>query len=1354
MLPSFAMETTITEKETDASPGEAGEVKINPAQPDFTVIMPMAVQALIIAADFAQTTHQIAPLIQPDYSCLLQGPHAGEPTHDLMDSLDMSFWRMQARYNPRFIDLVSGQPRRDRQGVYLSWCLPRTYRAGIAATASALATEEGRRQWGERRIRSGYRKPNGDEDSSQEQLHFRAVPDRWLVVRKVRGRPEQDRRFLIESNCIRTVDDPEFNSDSESPSAGGNSKGHDLETTTAPAMDPSRPPSEQYGLRMGRVADLTAANVKAAKAQKYCKPFNAFAQGHEFFADYQPHHMGVFSCFDDLEGVDEADLDYLIVGYHSSAEDDPLVVVDKLPPDEHGKPPKFSNAELLDGLNLLMDSKSQGRAAFLSSQASPEGRTLTHGLLRSVRWNRQVSKLVCPASTLQEDIYEHQPIAVGTDTLDALSAYLHVALDPQDVQSTATVHTLLSQLVMLVARNDDVDSQRLAADETATLSWLANAEGTVWEFPKEEQQDSNNGKRPDPSTDSQLIQLDYVNERQMMSDTCAREEAQLVQQLFGCWWKAAGLRNTPVDVFVSRKEDIQSTARQIAQRLSVVGPLKTNLQEATLREKEKLEGMIGGKKLVPVPASPFGRHQDPTILVAGVTSGWPPFFNDALPVRLASEIAPVQETNPSRDWVDELLSGICGPYKSLLREFEENDPNTRRDRWKENPYWSVEEMGDTQGWFPLFLEWEIEYYNVPFARWSLEPSEVTGHWYYVIEGGVPLPTDQSVGADVRTIQGRTAILPQPGRTLRTRLEQLFERSPTTDASEKAKREEMLRKLSDVEYFSAPLAGLSDHLLTLRHGHHPRPDPKDEDIQRILGIELKYLAMLQEADHELAPYGASTPLAPDYTAFSPFKPVLHGQARFTKFAIVDKFGQIVSGLRPSTYGDGPGSALYPCVSPSLACDVLPVTAGSSAGDYWPNTAVQAEHGAGGCQFFQIPPRINQKARLNAHFLKPLPADDDGSKGTARKPSGEWTSPIWAWLVPNFHGDSVQVYDGDGGFALEIILDRSAETATPSLGPNIAGVTPPRKGRLGALLEALRFYRIASSVFDMLTGASDSVRSSSADFDSALPAALGRPFCVADLGLSIELAAPPRVNESLLASPEATRQPEPSLLDYEFPVVLGNPTAAFDGLVGTFSATGPIESIKSAYTRDANAAEEAGLLNAASPGICMRPAPAASWPDPLRLRPYFLSGSHSDKLAEDHDARLTCVSAIVDPKTPLHVYSGSLFPMKPVELPRWPVDASMRVMRPFFSVGPVLVPEKPSQADMHTMALTGSGSLSVQMPLAGGQGKDAWRWIQPRRDATDPKSQETLWSPMSIRPLDRNLKVEAAAKSELVEGFIAT
>lgn len=125
-----------------------------PATAGSTVVVPMALQAFVVSDDFARSQYQVAPVIQPDFAALVT--QDGEIRHDLMDQLDMSYWRMQARYSSRFVDLTTGARRGNRSGVYLSWCLPRMYRTGITATDSAVESDEDRAAHDERRVRSGY----------------------------------------------------------------------------------------------------------------------------------------------------------------------------------------------------------------------------------------------------------------------------------------------------------------------------------------------------------------------------------------------------------------------------------------------------------------------------------------------------------------------------------------------------------------------------------------------------------------------------------------------------------------------------------------------------------------------------------------------------------------------------------------------------------------------------------------------------------------------------------------------------------------------------------------------------------------------------------------------------------------------------------------------------------------------------------------------------------------------------------------------------------------------------------------------------------------------------------------------
>lgn len=1313
------------------------------ARNELTVVVPMAVQALVVAEDFPQTSAQFAPLIEPDYATLLRHPKAGAPVHDLMDNLDLSYWRMQARYSSRFVSPVTGEMRPERCGIYLSWCLPRLYRTSITATESALTGSSevqgnGMEQWDSRRVLAGFKCHVAAQAQSphDQSVQFRPAPDRWIVVRKVRGNPSLTKHVLVESNCIRSIH------------VGGADVAEDFEATTSPAMDPSRTIEEQLLLRMGRSTPLTAEPEEMGQ-EEFREPFNAFELGHEYFADYAPHNMGVFTYFDSLDGVDEELVDYSVIGFHSwPRESDPFTFVDAdrvIAYDNGNEPTSITNKDLLDALHLEVIQDSSIGTDFARKAATIAGRTLTQGILRNVRWNRSEAQgLHWPAASLQRAISIEQPIAIGTHMLEALEAYLHLAVAPNNSVQAAKPSGL-SQIAMRIFSNkDDPDSLRKAAEDAASQSFLARPEGIVWVFPKDDSKDSSQENEMRKVVESLVPRLNILNQGQLILDTCIRERKQLMQCLFNCWWNAASLCIAPSDNQQPLKNKIQQKSLDIAKSLHELNDCYMRNFGKVNSLKVELEVLLPGrKKLEAVPTNSYGQHQDPNVLVGGAKSGWPSNFNDVLPVRLAAEICPEASysTVSTEDWLDSKLSNLSEPVTRLLQELDGPSP-----RGAQNPYVNLEDMKDTQGWFPLFVEWQIEYYHVPFGRWRLENNQDTGRWRYIIptDGEVSLAADSAVGNDMRVITGRTEFLPEPGKTLQARLEQLYSQTPASGSEEKRRRADMLKAVGGLEYFSASLSGLSDHLVTLRRGHHPRPKADDSIVKPVLDIDANFLQELEETGPaELAPYGLSTPLSPEYTSqFSPFKPVTHGQARFTKFAIVDKFGQVVSGISLGPQGDG---AMYPSISPSLSCDVLPGLKNEDPSLYWPNTVVQAERAAGSCQFFQIPPRINQPARLNTHFLVPLKKENiQTSKGLIRQIATEWDNPIWAWVIPNFHNHSVQVYDQDGEFVIEMLLRKN--TVTSSDGPNKSINRPPETGRLPVLVAALRDLETCWSLFDMLAGASDNVSATSADFDQSLPAALGRPFCIADVGVSLELSAPPLADASLLSCVN----PERNLVDYSFPVALGNHQAAFDGLVGTFSSSGDVGKIASAFTRDKD------RLTMSSNGLMNKRRDQSEHPQPLLLNPYFLPGTLGGSLDEEHRKRLVTVSAIVDPKTPIHIYSGSLFPVAPLSLPRWPVDNALRKMRAFFAVGPVLVPRVPLQvANNNRLAkLDGNDAApTVQMPLGGGEGSNTWRWLQPRlQGGQEHGDMETQWSDVTIMPLDPRLNVDEADKSEMLEGYI--
>ena len=1353
------------------------------AQAGSTVVVPMAVQALMISEDITQTSAQFAPLIEPDYATLLQTPGAGAPKHDLMDDIDISYWRTQTRSNPRFVNLGTGALKSNRTGIYLSWCLPKLYRAAITATGTARANTE---EWNSRKLRAGFKLTTEDKASADEgqadsgkdeEIQFRSAPDRWVIVRKIRGKPQLRKEFIVESNRIRKIDDPEL--------VGS------LETQSCPAMDPNKPIGEQPMLRLGRSVPLAQDSSKldagSSSAIVYREPFNAFELGHEFFPDYAPSNMGVFSFFDDLKDFESDDkgtgyaVDYLVIGFHSKPLlYDPFAFADEdrvLPLDDQAEDGEaMSNEDLMKCFQLTA-SNTEPATTFNSALATKFGRTLTHGVIRSIRWNRRGTprEVRWPAATLQEKIHAEHPITIGTHILDALTTYLHISMD--EISAKESQETLEQLLIRVSAQSNNVNQLARAAEDTGTHAFLSQSEGFVWKLPKNATEDSPKvftttvaadkeqrqpaGERR-ANAGEQLMQrelLATLNEGQMAFDACTREIQHLFHNLYGCWWNANSIKHlVPGNKRGNLMALNKTEAQKVEFRLKEIFLFKKETEKTIHGLKERIETSLGaGQFLEKTPASTFGKHQDPTVLLAGVSSGWPKDFGkETLSVRIANEILTNKNDNDTKTSLDKFLPEIAEPANHLLQEFDFPILGSTP-----NPYADLEDWKATQGWFPLFLEWKLEYYHVPFSKWELVPDLETGLWHYAIPTDTnPLSTDPGVGQDMCVIGGRIPFTPQPGASLRTRLEQLLTHitagdEKQDDEEQKLRRKKLLERAEDLEYFSSSLVGLADHLLTRSRGHHPNPNPNDAELQDMLGISNDMMNLLAEdpSTRETAPYGLSTPLPPSYTAsFNPFKPVTHGQARFVKFGIVDKFGQVVSGLSLNPNGDG---ALYPNVSPSLACGLLPSDKSKGQAEeekYWPNTAVQAEDGHGLCQFFQISPRINQSAKLNASFLVPLSdqevvsVKENKKTEIVRQMASEWDNPIWAWLLPNFQNHAIHVYLPDGEFRVEALLDMENKKVITSRGPtDKAGHIPVTPRRLAQLLEAINNYEFSENLFRMLAGASDSIGSSSADFDSSLPAALGKPFCIADIGVSIELSSPPLQNGSL----QQAQPSEQNLLDYDFSVACGNPTAAFDGLIGTFTALGEIDQVSSAFDYDFD-----HVLGPDSPGVATIIKANRKEHPPLitGVRPYFIPGT-SKEFGVEHRRRLSTVSMILDPKTPVRLYTGSLFPVAELSLPRWPIDAALRSMRAFFAVGPMLVPSRPVTGLYRPLVEDPdkqNPASAVQMPLGGGDGTGTWSWLQPWSNPDD--DHQTAWERVVIRPLDTVLKVEDAAQSELVDGYV--
>ncbi|KAI5356815.1 hypothetical protein Slin15195_G051980 [Septoria linicola] len=266
---------------------------------------------------------------------------------------------------------------------------------------------------------------------------------------------------------------------------------------------------------------------------------------------------------------------------------------------------------------------------------------------------------------------------------------------------------------------------------------------------------------------------------------------------------------------------------------------------------------------------------------------------------------------------------------------------------------------------------------------------------------------------------------------------------------------------------------------------------------------------------------------------------------------------------------------------------------------PNTVIPQETGR--CEFFQIPPRINQDVHWNGCHLVP--------SASGYHPGNDWEKPVICIIIINYIDKSLQVFAADGEFAAEYVLSGSEGGSGVRLRP--FPPTPASDERMAAFLQ----HEYLKEIYSMIEMATGNLPHAPETYADALSAVLGRPIASTYAGRSLELATPPYATHAFT---DAKKQVQ-SVLDYDFPLKLGDKDAAYDGLIGYF----PVQS---------------------------------STPDEIamsKIKTHFAAmtdntTSSPDSLSQQHNAALSIFGMFVDIFTPVMGYSGIL-PVKQLKLP---------------------------------------------------------------------------------------------------------
>jgi hypothetical protein len=1295
----------------------------------------------------------IAPITQPNYTFLRLDN--GVIQNDVLDHVDLHYTSPLNR-NSRLYDLGANQKRQNRQGVYISWTMPRVYRSGTAATESAGSQNSARQQEGYPPI-----DPTAQPDYSAPT--FRPVPTRWIVVRHIDTstiKPAVSADVAQKLQCQAWVveSDAQFNITDLDQTV-------DLQTDVSPFIAPGRNNDQstieqQAEVFIGKKTALSDWSEKGNSVPRI-NSLSILDSSNHLFADYQPHNSNVFSMVDGFSYLDasnkiqyitSAAASYFVIGYHVDPTQDLFYI----------QPAATTLGARLSSLQMTAaDANDQGFIDWSSKSVS--ARMVCHGTVYDVKWDANELPASMPAQDAADNLLQ-QPIGVGTSPLETLLAYVqaHVDTDTGDIKQLE--EDILAIQTLLIAQDEGVDSQMEAKDLLISHAYDRVGGGLCWHLTGVK-----DGTVPNAEDVAILMKM---NDTQLALDNALRTVDGLRWDLFSDWWKWVSAADQTPDL----QTKIAAEVTTITSRLgALIGPTSQPSVQSIASWMTEINNY---KMQLPQAESSandsFYQQKDPTMLVGGIQPGWQYDYLSSLLTRLESQTVTSTIDDPTWNTFQALLDLVGSKLPSeqstintcvlnLLGEFYALRPESTmikppagkffplyhdqglnpgniatapwRDRWE-----------NTQPWLPLYLEWEAEYFHIPYENWTLDQPSDGGparQLQYIIKPGVNLEDLQI--ADIRTLSGRVLMLPQASYSLSSSISQLFNNTTTTILDQylsKDQRDFLLKNLYKLPFLSSPMIGLTEHLVTQVTGTHIKPS------QRPPGEELTPMAAALAAGLQIGTrvqqinlMGTQTSLTPygDLivnldTKYPCFKPVTHGQLRFTQINIIDKFGQAVCALDPTPAPTAQLPHLAPIVSNFYACQA-----------YAPGVPNVVERNVKPpmCEFVQLPPSINQMARLNSYYVIP-----DSDNAPHWRPVNEWENPIWGWLIVNLADYALQIFLQDGTFYREVRLGGpTGVTETSAWSP----FQPPAQALDTKQIDHFLANIVGTdptylnSFFQMINGAFANLAPAPGSYAQYLGSIIGKPLALVNMGWSLELATDALTNQSTkntlpptipLLPPVSVGQTKSISRDtvpqsstssvappgsvapssYSFKVKIGDEERTYDGLVGYWNSSPSVAygfDYSKIYTYFPSKIENSPTVQIANANF---PVFEPFWISPdtsTSTAPTVLDPS---AIVKARNSQMTIFAALVDPFTSLHGYSGFM-PVEELVLPPWTMEQALQKMTAFFHMGPLICTQD-VPAFNSDYVLKSDYNLQDPEQLFPGPGlpipsvaQAQWSWLQP-------------------------------------------
>lgn len=1219
----------------------------------------------------------------------------------------------------------------NRTGAFLHWTLPRSLRASQPGSSTA----------------------------------FPLVPNRWLINRVYPSAetatavaPPNTKSWVVESDHLQNdAAKASYFLVGDDVLTNWN-KGISADPVSSAGIVPpgSSPAANAHPVNMGKAFALDEWAEHTPLPPMF---LTAIAPGNLEFSGYVPFNEGVFSFYDDLEGVPgDATLSYQVIGWYSDAHQD---VVAAVPPQfTSTQKPGDRSAAVLAALNWQLPRLADGTLPPFPNLNLKT--SLYHGTARKLRWQTQPNAFSTPDELEDTRNQQNLNVAMANNSVDAFSTLVGTQLAVKGYEKAEHVIELLRAFHydLLPLLNQPNGSELLGehirqewfSSRTGGTQWAivaeprpaapaTNAQAPAKPAPRKVTLAEKEAKEAEEATWLQRLNIAQQEVNQLLIDLASQQWA-----LHAAWWKKGyyTAANQPanldyVDQFDSDEQHLQNqvlaTLRSLTEKLTKVPNVAQepgdtqdadgNKQDQYLKAiKEFMERPAEkfpdgstltdrGKTLKAVTQPRYWLPTNPSVVISQVQPSDITNPASSLPVRQAQPAGGGPAPEKFAKLPGALQAGVAQLYDELLNPAAPAAASPPGAAKPTPTTWR-------QQWHPMYLEWEVVYTDVPYV------DSVTKQPNWQFNG-----TDYELRAGLRgvaapqLISGRSLLSPNAQLTFKARLKKFAEQYQSGE-NDLQKICDEIGQIDDWKFLSQELVGFNEWL-TQRDTRIFRAstgevcrDPNGQPVLDRNGQPLTLEKILGFPTTSRTP-GYDTPAAaqglinsvpaiaptPSGRSAFPFHAVRSGQLYLNHLVLYDKFGRKLELVEPDMAG-------------MLDANVFPLIRDAAL---LPSFNLMPDVEA----TVQLPPRLLQPARLDLLLI-----DQQDSRLAVGQGFGG--QPVAGWLLANHLDQALLIFAPDGSSLGEISVNHTGPGTPRWVAPPhpidwlkdldhaaaLAAIQSrfPRLGRFVTELEGKKAADFATllHVIDSTLWTVDPLGSRA---DQHLSVLVGRPLALVALQVQFSLYGSPLTGCDWLADDAGS---SPLTNGAKFSVRLGNQASREDGVIGYFktessdidyrtfhSVVAPADD--EAYGRDQHYVRQIGPL-ASTDGN-------------------YLS------LAVGSEAK-TDITLLVDPRATIHATTGIL-PVKTLVLPQHFVHEALANMEISFRVGPLLSRIKPVPVSQASPSLATATTPATNPPGAGAaanlvealsylpmsEKNGTWRWWE-KTSTSDPtwKSYELL------------------------------